>query len=545
MSYIYDTSGERQEAVSALMKFPYFILEKDIDTSDYRTDLIQIKKAYIMYKKGVRFNPEGTGGDYVPSMIRFKNIKYLINKEARFMFSHAPDINVVEQNEADKQTAEEYAKVLKKMLEESKFPGKILKASKDCLIGKRVACMVDITEEGQLMLHFYDALHFYYEYNKESGELEKFICFEVLKVRKRAVGNSNDYLIYKYTKENGKVYCEGSIYDGRGVVKEQIVALTETQLEDIPAVIIFNDGLLDEEDGVSEIEDLEEFERGYTSLANSDIDSMRKGMNPIKYLVDMNHRTTQGLTTSPGSLWDMESNQDMDNPKPQVGQLAPELNHSEPLKQTLNRLKMSMHEALDVPNINEETLSGTITSGKALKALYYPLTVRCDEKMISWSDAIKDIIRKAFDLALLNEGIVKEYYVLSNFKEMQYDIDVQVNYALLDDVMEEMEQDLNEIAQNARSRKSYLTKWRSDDIINDKQAEDELMQIATEVNMFDTTSINMSVQDELDKQTGDEKTNEGVEIEEAEDSIKSKVKVGEEIVEGDESGVKEPDKGNV
>lgn len=533
MSYVYDTTSERQEAVTALNKFPYFIFDKDVDTSDYRTDLIQIQKNYIMYRNGVRPNTEGTGGDYVPSMIRFKNIKYLINKEARFMFSHAPDVTIVEQNEVDKEVCQQYNKMLKKVFEKSKFPKKLLQSIKDCLIGKRVACLVDITEEGQVMLHFYNALHFYYEYDEETESLVRFVCFKQIKNKhKESIGKSHEYLIYDYKVNNGNVYVHGAVYDSRGIVVEEIISERQTGLEEIPVVIIFNDGTLDESEGVSEIEDLEEFEKGYASLSNSDIDSVRKGMNPIRYVVDMSGRSTGDLHSSPGSFWDLKSDQDIEIAHTSVGTLAPALNHSEPLKATLNRLKMSMHEALDVPNINEETLSGTITSGKALKALYYPLIVRCDEKLITWKDAIVEIVRKVIEIALLSERKVKEFYVLSDFKEIQFDVNVQENYALLDDVNEEMEMNLAEIDHNARSRKSYIDKWRmGDDITNDKQIEDELMQIAMEQNMFDTTSINMSVQEEIDKQTGSKQADSDIELKEAEEDLNSNVKVGAENIE--------------
>lgn len=65
---------------------------------------------------------------------------------------------------------------------------------------------------------------------------------------------------------------------------------------------------------------------------------------------------------------------------PLVGTLAPALNHTEPTKAILERIKSDMYGQLEIPNISEETMVGTITSGKALKALYYPLQVRCDEK---------------------------------------------------------------------------------------------------------------------------------------------------------------------
>ena len=52
----------------------------------------------------------------------------------------------------------------------------------------------------------------------------------------------------------------------------------------------------------------------------------------------------------------------------------------------------------------------------------------------------------------------------------------------------------------ARSRKSYIKKWRSEELTTDAQIDEELMQIAIEQNMFDSLSVNTQVQSELNKQ---------------------------------------------
>ena len=46
---------------------------------------------------------------------------------------------------------------------------------------------------------------------------------------------------------------------------------------------------------------------------------------------------------------------------------------------TLKRVKKSAYNQVDMPDIEE--VQATITSGKALKAIYWPLIVRCKEKI--------------------------------------------------------------------------------------------------------------------------------------------------------------------
>jgi hypothetical protein len=259
-----------------------------------------------------------------------------------------------------------------------------------------------------------------------------------------------------------------------------------------------NDGTLQDKKGVSEIDDLSDFEGGYSRLANGDIDSERKGMNPIRYVVDMNPNTTVNLPSGAGAFWDLKHDLNINDPSPQVGKISPDMNHSEAVKTTLDRIKTTMYSIVDVPNISEETMSGTITSGKALKALYYPLQVRCDEKLKTWKPALCFVFRTVIDLALLNMELSKQIYIIGDLKPVQYDIEVVENYALMEDEEEEKQNDMAEIATDTRSRLSYLKKWRTD-LKTDEERTEELIQIAMEKNMFDTMSLNPDVQSRLDQ----------------------------------------------
>ena len=66
----------------------------------------------------------------------------------------------------------------------------------------------------------------------------------------------------------------------------------------------------------------------------------------------------------------------------------------------------------------------------------------------------------------------------------------------MDDEQEEKDTDMSEINSNAMSRKSYIKKWHPE--MTDAQIDEELMQIAVELNMFDSLSMNQQVQSKLD-----------------------------------------------
>ena len=109
------------EVTQALCNYPYFILNNEIKTGInlFKQELREIQQNYIDYRKGVEFATEGTSGDYVPSMIRFKQTKSLIDKQARFMFSQTPDINIQETGTDDKE--EEQIKQYQKFVDENAF----------------------------------------------------------------------------------------------------------------------------------------------------------------------------------------------------------------------------------------------------------------------------------------------------------------------------------------------------------------------------------------------------------------------------------------
>lgn len=497
----------RVEAIGALKTFPYFVLKNEVQTgyNIYTAELLEIQQNYIAYRKGAEFITEGSGGDYVPSKTRFKKAKTLIDKEARFMFSQTPDIVLKARNmdEAETEQVERYQKLINKMLEKCSFSKTLIQSAKDCFIGKRVACLVDVSEQDGIQIHFYSPLQFYYETADGTDRLTKFISFE--NATKTNSYKDRRYIVNKYTAEGENVTVSSILYDGTGKVVEELIPEKQIDLTYIPAVIIVNDGTLEEKTGVSEIADLIDYERTFSMLANADVDCDRKGMNPIRYVVDMNANTTKNLSSSAGSFWDLKSEQNQNNVSPMVGVLSPSMQHTESLKATLDRINTSMYGELDIPNISEETLVGSITSGKALKALYWSLIVRCDEKMKTWIPAIMFIVRTAIDLALLNVDIVKTKYGIEDLKAVEYEVTVQENYALLDDETEEKTTDLSEIAANARSRKSYIKKWRKDECLTDAQINEELLQIALENNMMDSLSANTQVQEALNNMAIDRK----------------------------------------
>ena len=479
---------DRVNSIQALKSFPYFLLrtKKFKNQSDYREELIEIQNYYNVYNKGASFNTEGTLGDYIPSQIHYKRIKRLIDKEARFLFSNTPEIDVLPLNSTGEQEEnkqfDNHEKVINKVFEKSSFSKYLIQSAKDCFIGKRIAVLVDVSEQDGILLHFYNSLQFYYENDYGDSTITRFIGFEC--INKSKSQNNRKYIVKTYTLKQNKVYVQVELYDGIGNVIEEIIPETVTSLTSIPVEIITNDGTLDDKLGVSEVESLVDYESGYSRLGNADIDSERKGMNPIRYLVDMNSQTTKNLSSSAGSLWELKSEQNQDNVSPMIGVLAPAMNHTTAVTSTMDRLDNMMYDELDIPNIDEQTMSGVITSGKALKALYWPLQVRCEEKLKTWIPGLKNVVNRIIELAIQSPSIVQKMYSVEPLEDLPYTLNIEVDYALPDDEAEEMTNDLSCVNSNAMSRMSFFKKWRKNDLPTETDRQKELMQIAYENNLI-------------------------------------------------------------
>lgn len=474
---------ENSEAIKAYREIPYALLREEAGTS---FDMIQqefndICKYYKIYKRGKEFVPEGTNGDYVPAKMKYKMAYSLINKEARFLFANQPDIVINPKGDVgidlvdNKEMLTNMNDLITTVLAKNSFSNILLKAARDCFIGKRVACVVNFNEDTGVTITFLKSIQFIYELLPNSnGVLSKFVSFTVIKDSLSLA----DKRIFKKRFElvDGKVYIEESIYNGSAELIEVVTERQELKLSFIPAVVIVNDGLSNELYGESEVELLMDTELWYTKLSNADNDALRKSMNPTKYVVDMIPTSTKNLSTAAGAFWDLGSDQNLEQPKTDVGMLEPQMHYSEALKTTLDRMKTSGYELLDIPNITNDTLAGIITTGKALKAIYWPLIVRCTEKMSVWAPALQRLAEIIIGGAIAYPNCVK-MYVSERIREIPYEVDVAANTPLPEDEQEEKTMDIAEVESQVMSKKAYMKKWRG---LTDEEVNEEISQIAYE-----------------------------------------------------------------
>lgn len=474
-----------------LPRIPTSLISEEISGiygSALLSNIQKILGYYEIYDKGAGFTAEGTNGDYIASDLRFKQAASLVNKEARFLFSKRPDIWVTVPYDKEKATEQQREEIKQKnsifqayidtVFDKTRFFAKLLKAAKDCFIGGRVAYFINFNEEtGKVHIDFTPAMEFIYDTDPEDSiVLTKIICFYTTVDSQ----NKTNQRIYKkkYWMQDGVCWIFEALYDGTGALVEEITPERATQFTYIPAGVIVNDGLTGDTEGQSEIANLASNESYYSKLANADMDSERKGMNPIRWARDMDPNSTKGLSTGPGAFWDLATDQNaITVGTGEVGVLETTMNYTNALTTTLNRIRSNMYDQAEVPDVSAEALKGVVSSGKTLQAIYWPLIVRCDEKMHEWRPALRHIVETLLDGARLYPGAAAPYLDDNDLPDDKVQIEVDNQYPIPTDEAEEKQVDLAEVNAQTMSKASYMKKWRG---LTDAEAVQELAQIAHE-----------------------------------------------------------------
>lgn len=460
------------------------------------SEMNEIINYYDVYENGAETSLPSIEGDAIPPDLHMKVIRKLINKEARFMMGKTPEFtveikNLLYKNDAksknDKSVMQE---VLDTILKDNKIGDQLLKAAKDCLIGKRVACVLNFNETNGVTLSFMPSLEFVYEQEDVTGKLTKIVCFYTIE----DTDERNTQRIYKkkyWLGDDGLCWVNEGIYDGSGNLVETIISDTKLKIDFVPAQVVLNDGLLGDTDGESEVKCLIEDEEFLSRLNSKDIAALEKGMNPVRYVVDASPSSTKGLSIAPGALWDIATAEDADDKQASVGTIECSMGYSSALDTTIKRIKNEMYGQLDVPEINLETMLGSITSGKGMRAVYWGLITRIDEKMLSWKPFLSNIAKMIFRGIKAYPGSLKAHgYEGITLPDIDVDVNVENLYPIPEDEESEKNVDIMEVNAQVMSKKTYMMKWRG---LTEDEALEELKQIAAEREMIENSFGSQSI----------------------------------------------------
>ncbi len=443
-------------------------------------EMNDILRLYDIYEGRENFIDKSEGKDYTQTEKRTNLIKKLIKEESRFLFGKTPELYVQSKNDtdADKDKAGEINLYLNKILKDNLFSEKLVKGARDCFIGKRAAIKLYANQDTkEIRIMFLPSLEFIYESDEENpNELKKIIFF--YQTNKEVEKDKQRIWKQKYEMIDGRCILNEGIYNGNGILIEPINVDIDLQLSGIPCYVIINDGLSGDPFGESDVKELLDNQIQYNRLSSEDVDTLRKGMDRIIYGVDIDPEASEKFKLKPGAFWDVPTDPTAEGKQATLGTIPTDFNYGDKIENSLKRIKSDMYEMLNIPMLSNDELKGMMTSGKTMKALYWQLITRCEEKMMAWRPALEWLIRAILEIT--------EVYQIEKLPQLDYTVTVENNYPLQEDEDEEKTLDLQQVNAQAMSRKTFIKKWQG---VTDDVADAEIKQIALEREMLEESYV--------------------------------------------------------
>ncbi|MEG2857203.1 MAG: phage portal protein, partial [Clostridia bacterium] len=209
----------------------------------------------------------------------------------------------------------------------------------------------------------------------------------------------------------------------------------------------------------------------YNHLKSDDADAMKFNMFPMRVFTDASQDSMDGLKIAPNAAIDLSTDPASDGKQAAATILESGFNYGAQLENTLNRIKGDMHDLIGVPDVTPEQLKGTAMSGKAMRALYWGLICRCEEKWGDWDDAMIWMVEHLLKMGRLYGGL--------DAPEFGHTVSVGHLYPVADSDDDERLGDITEVNAQVRSKRGYISKWQPD-----ADADGELHQIAAEQTLF-------------------------------------------------------------
>lgn len=471
---------------------------------DQLENVNRINKYYDIYE-GKQEWETNSDLDYTPTKKITNYVKKLIDAKSRFMFGKEPffDLRTLVEDEdgsTNNQTnTQDKEDLLHQILKDNRFHGKLLKAMKDSLIGGRVAIKLWASKEVGLKLIFSPAQEFFPQYNIDDvDELEK-VTFLYALNDEEELGDQR-FKKQEWEMLEGRCILNEGIYDGNGDVVELLEVDYNTELDFIPVVIVQNGGLTGETEGVSDVEQLWDNQNAYNRLTSDDIDSLRFNMFPQRVATDADGNSLENMKIAPGALVDLQTDLAHSNQGRQAKLETVEsgFSYADKYIDTVNRIKNDMFDIVDVPNVGIDQLSGLMTSGKSMRALYWGLIAVCDEMATEWNTCFEDMVDSIFKM-------VDAYNLYDSRKIAKYETTLQVirEYPIEEDALEARKINIEEVLSDVRSRANYMKLW---DVSEDIDTELEAIQLEKQKLEQDTYTRDLLIdigEDVEDTEEGD------------------------------------------
>ena len=439
---------------------------------DILEDISRTIRLYDFYDGRGQNWQVASGLDYKPTRKKVNLVKKLIKREAGFMFGRSPEINL-RSRFADPDDIARAQAVLDGILENSRFKNKLIQAARDCFIGRRVALKISGAPGREPRVTFRPSFEFVYSTaDDDCDSLDKIIFF--YQTNSESLREKQRIWKQKYFMRDGRCFLNEGIFDGFGRIVSGGGDI-DTGLDFIPAFVIVNEGLSGDLKGESDVEELIDLQNAYNHLNSDDADALKFNMFPQTVATDAKAESLDNIRLSPGALVDLQTDPavmgDSASRQAKLQKLESGFGYSDRFEAAINRTKNDMFDLMSVPNVTLEQLKGLMQSGKSMRALYWELISRCEEKWASWEPALKWL---AIALLKMRAVYLGGFFPDGIFAEIEH------LYPILEDDFTEMSNDRQEVAAHLRSRKSYIQKWT---VAPDADA--ELRAIAHEFSLSD------------------------------------------------------------
>ncbi len=439
-------------------------------------EINRINELYQIYEGPGQDWQIAPGLKYAPNKTITNYIKTLIKVEARFFVSRPPELKFIPQMAKDGDKCKKLNSFLTQTLSASRWQRKLIQAARDCFIGKRVAMKLVGGFGKPLRVDFRPAQEFVFDtFEDDVNTLKKIVFFyQIAGERDEYDKNKQRIWCQRYEMKDGRCYMDEGIFDGNGKpVGEDNITGRDTGLDFVPCFVILNDGLTGDLSGESDVEMLISNQDTYNRMNSDDVDALRFNMFPMRYTIDASEESAEKLVIAPGAYADINTDASTGEGKASIGILESNFGYDTRIENRLNRTKNDMYGMLSIPNVSLEQLKGLAQSGKGMKALYWELISRCEEK---WSEGWDDALR------WMAESLVKmvRLYEPKKLPVALYSITIDHLYPIPEDEENERLNDMAEANARIRSRKSYNDKWNPQ-----VDAEGELRQVAIEQNLLE------------------------------------------------------------
>ena len=386
------------------------------------------------------------------------------------MFGRTPELNL-RSNHADSGEIARTQGILNDVLEKSRFKSKLIQAARDCFIGKRVAVKVSGGFGREPRITFRPSFEFVYSTaDDDCDRISKIIFF--YQINNEAQRDKQRIWKQKYFMQGGRCILNEGVYNGFGQLIEGGND-SDTGLDFIPCYVILNEGLTGDLMGESDVAELMDLQNAYNHLISDDADALKFNMFPQTVATDAKAESLEYIRLSPGALVDLQTDPavmcDGQSRQARLEKLESGFGYSDRFEAAVNRTKNDMFDLMSVPNVSLEQLKGLMQSGKSMRALYWELISRCEEKWASWEPALQWLAETVLKMEAL--------YMNADIPDGLY-TQIEHLYPILEDDFDEMSNDLREVAAGVRSRKSYINKWGTA-----PDADEELRQILREQSM--------------------------------------------------------------